>query len=32
VQAYLDKIDRTKRRTVDFLVDLNQMVHATSTT
>jgi uncharacterized protein (DUF2126 family)/transglutaminase-like putative cysteine protease len=27
VQAYLDKIDRTKRRSVLFLVDLNQMVH-----
>jgi transglutaminase-like putative cysteine protease len=27
VQAYLDKIDRTKRRSVIFLVDLNQMVH-----
>ena len=26
VQAYLDKIDRTRRRTVMFLVDLNQMV------
>ncbi|MDM7950251.1 DUF2126 domain-containing protein [Hydrogenophaga sp.] len=26
VKAYLDKIDRTKRRTVIFLVDLNQMV------
>ena len=33
VQAYLDKIDRTKRRSVIFLVDLNQMVQqATSTT
>ena len=27
VQAYLDKIDRTKRRSVVFLVELNQMVH-----
>jgi uncharacterized protein (DUF2126 family) len=27
VQAYLDKIDRTKRRSVIFLVDLNQSVH-----
>ncbi|PQA75695.1 DUF2126 domain-containing protein [Rhodoferax sp. TS-BS-61-7] len=27
VQAYLDKIDRTKRRSVIFLVDLNTMVH-----
>ncbi|BCO27725.1 hypothetical protein MIZ03_2614 [Rhodoferax lithotrophicus] len=27
VQAYLDKIDRTKRRSVLFLVDLNQSVH-----
>ncbi|PIY28307.1 MAG: IMP dehydrogenase, partial [Comamonadaceae bacterium CG_4_10_14_3_um_filter_60_42] len=27
VQACLDKIDRTKRRSVLFLVDLNQMVH-----
>jgi len=27
VQAYLDKIDRTKRRSVLFLVDLNTMVH-----
>ena len=27
VSAYLDKIDRTKRRSVIFLVDLNQMVH-----
>jgi transglutaminase-like putative cysteine protease len=27
VQAYLEKIDRTKRRSVIFLVDLNQMVH-----
>jgi uncharacterized protein (DUF2126 family)/transglutaminase-like putative cysteine protease len=26
VQAYLDKIDRTKRRTVIFLVELNQML------
>jgi uncharacterized protein (DUF2126 family)/transglutaminase-like putative cysteine protease len=26
VEAYLDKIDRTKRRSVIFLVDLNQMV------
>jgi len=26
VKAYLEKIDRTKRRTVMFLVDLNQMV------
>ncbi len=26
VQAYLDKIDRTQRRSVIFLVDLNQMV------
>ena len=27
VQAYLDKIDRTMRRSVLFLVDLNQSVH-----
>ncbi len=27
VQAYLDKIDRSKRRSVIFLVDLNQSVH-----
>ena len=27
LKAYLDKIDRTKRRSVIFLVDLNQMVH-----
>ncbi len=27
VQAYLDKIDRTKRRSVIFLVDLNTSVH-----
>jgi len=27
LQAYLDKIDRTKRRSVIFLVDLNAMVH-----
>ncbi|MDD2882398.1 MAG: transglutaminase family protein [Rhodoferax sp.] len=27
VQAYLEKIDRTKRRSVLFLVDLNQSVH-----
>ncbi|MDD2809691.1 transglutaminase family protein [Rhodoferax sp.] len=27
VQAYLDKIDYTKRRSVIFLVDLNQSVH-----
>jgi uncharacterized protein (DUF2126 family)/transglutaminase-like putative cysteine protease len=27
VQAYLEKIDRTKRRSVIFLVDLNQSVH-----
>jgi uncharacterized protein (DUF2126 family)/transglutaminase-like putative cysteine protease len=27
VRAYLDKIDRTKRRSVLFLVDLNQSVH-----
>ncbi len=27
VSAYLDKIDRTKRRSVIFLVDLNTMVH-----
>ena len=27
VQIYLDKIDRTKRRSVLFLVDLNQSVH-----
>jgi uncharacterized protein (DUF2126 family)/transglutaminase-like putative cysteine protease len=27
VKAYLDKIDRTKRRSVLFLVDLNAMVH-----
>ncbi len=27
VQACLDKIDRTKRRSVLFLVDLNQLVH-----
>ena len=27
VQAYLDKIDRTRRRSVVFLVELNQMVH-----
>ncbi|WP_291010541.1 transglutaminase family protein [Hydrogenophaga sp.] len=26
IQAYLDKIDRTKRRTVIFLVELNQML------
>ena len=26
MQAYLDKIDRTKRRTVIFLVELNQML------
>ena len=26
LQAYLDKIDRTKRRTVIFLVELNQML------
>jgi len=27
VQTFLDKIDRTKRRSVIFLVDLNQSVH-----
>jgi len=27
VQAFLDKLDRTKRRSVIFLVDLNQLVH-----
>jgi uncharacterized protein (DUF2126 family) len=27
VQAYLDRIDRSKRRSVLFLVDLNQSVH-----
>ncbi|APW43365.1 DUF2126 domain-containing protein [Rhodoferax saidenbachensis] len=27
VKSYLDKIDRTKRRSVIFLVDLNAMVH-----
>ncbi|MDD5029950.1 MAG: transglutaminase family protein, partial [Rhodoferax sp.] len=27
LQTYLDKIDRTKRRSVIFLVDLNAMVH-----
>lgn len=27
MQGYLDRIDRTKRRSVLFLVDLNQMVH-----
>ena len=27
MQAYLDKIDRTKRRSVIFLVDLNSLVH-----
>ncbi|MBI2749453.1 MAG: transglutaminase family protein [Burkholderiales bacterium] len=27
VDAYLAKIDYTKRRTIDFLVDLNQMLH-----
>nr|WP_315480048.1 transglutaminase family protein [uncultured Rhodoferax sp.] len=27
LQAYLDKIDRTKRRSVLFLVDLNTLVH-----
>ncbi|MDD2925103.1 DUF2126 domain-containing protein [Rhodoferax sp.] len=27
VQAYLERIDRTQRRSVMFLVDLNQMVH-----
>ncbi|WP_180130552.1 DUF2126 domain-containing protein [Rhodoferax sp. BLA1] len=33
VQAYLDKIDRTKRRSVLFLVDLNQSVqHAVNYT
>ena len=27
VKAYLGKINRKKRRTIDFLVDLNQMLH-----
>ncbi|GAA4355471.1 transglutaminase family protein [Variovorax defluvii] len=27
VAAYLDKIDRGTRRTIDFLVDINQQVH-----
>ncbi|HEY0202456.1 MAG TPA: transglutaminase family protein [Burkholderiaceae bacterium] len=27
VQSYLDKVDRSERRTIDFLVDLNQQVH-----
>ncbi|MDP2093649.1 MAG: transglutaminase family protein, partial [Hydrogenophaga sp.] len=26
LQAYLDKVDRTERRTIDFLVDINQML------
>lgn len=26
VQAYLDKVDRSKQRTIDFLVKLNQQV------
>ena len=32
VKAYLAKIDRKERRTIDFLVMVNQMVSRTSST